>query len=49
MKQNPFDITKAVDYTDNEIYKYWVDLGGDNQGFEGMIKPNTLMPMIMSL
>ena len=47
MKQNPFDITKAVDYTDNEIYKYWVDLGGDNQGFEGMIKPNTLMPMII--
>lgn len=47
MVNNPFDITKAVDYTDSEIYKYWVDLGSDNQGFEGLIKPDTLMPMII--
>lgn len=48
MVNNPFDITKAVDYTDDEIYKYWVDLGGDDdQGFEGLIKPDTLMPMII--
>lgn len=47
MISNPFDITKAVDYTDDEIYKYWVDLGDDNQGFEGLIKPDTLMPMII--
>lgn len=47
MISNPFDITKAVDYTDSDIYKYWVDLGDDNQGFEGLIKPNTLMPMII--
>lgn len=47
MISNPFDITKAVDYTDADIYKYWVDLGNDNQGFEGLIKPNTLMPMII--
>ena len=42
MVNNPFDITKAVDYTDAEIYKYWVDLGNENQGFEGLIKPDTL-------
>jgi len=47
MISNPFDITKAVDYTDADIYKYWVDLGDDNQGFEGLIKPDTLMPMII--
>lgn len=47
MVNNPFDITKAVDYTDAEIYKYWVDLGNENQGFEGLIKPDTLMPMII--
>lgn len=48
MMNNPFDITKAVDYTDAEIYKYWVDLSGGNQGFEeGVIKPNTVMPMII--
>ena len=34
MVNNPFDITKAVDYTDAEIYKYWVDLGNENQGFD---------------
>lgn len=47
MINNPFDVTKAVDYTDAEIYKYWVDLDKESQGFEGMIKPNTLMPMII--
>lgn len=47
MISNPFDITKAVDYTDAEIYKYWVDLDNEGQGFEGMIKPDTLMPMII--
>lgn len=47
MISNPFDITKAVDYTDADIYKYWVDLGDDNKGFEGLIKPDTLMPMII--
>lgn len=47
MISNPFDVTKAVDYTDADIYKYWVDLGDDNQGFEGLIKPDTLMPMII--
>ena len=47
MISNPFDITKAVDYTDDEIYKYWVDLGDENQGFEKLIKPDNLMPMII--
>jgi len=47
MINNPFDITKAVDYTDAEIYKYWVDLDEENQGFEELIKPDTLMPMII--
>ena len=47
MKNNPFDITKAVDYTDEEIYRYWVDPGEDNRGFESLIRPDTLMPMII--
>ena len=47
MISNPFDITKAVDYTDAEIYKYWVDLGNENHGFERLIKPDTLIPMII--
>ena len=45
MKNNPFDITKAVDYTDDEIYRYWVDI--KEHGFHNLIKPETLMPMII--
>ena len=45
MINNPFDITKAVDYTDDEIYRYWVDI--KDHGFYNLIKPETLMPMII--
>lgn len=45
MITNPFDITKAVDYTDDEIYRYWVDI--KEHGFYHLIKPETLMPMII--
>ena len=27
---NPFNITKAVDYTDEELNKFWVDFPGDS-------------------
>ena len=47
MINNPFDVTKAVDYTDDDIYKYWVDLDIDNHGFEGLIDPESLMPKII--
>lgn len=43
---NPFDITKAVDFSDKEINDYWVDLSGDG-GFMDMVKPNSPMPMII--
>lgn len=43
---NPFDITKAVDFTDEEIVKYWIDIN-DSNGFENMLKPLSLMPMIL--
>lgn len=45
MKNNPFDITKAVEYTDDEIYKYWVSI--DGQDFMNIMKPQSLMPMII--
>lgn len=47
MVNNPFDITKAVDYTDEQIYQYWVDLTGDESGFEGLIEPESLTPKII--
>ncbi len=44
---NPFDITKAVDFTDDEIVKYWVDIS-DNNGFrELLLRPSSTMPMII--
>ncbi|MBR0500354.1 MAG: hypothetical protein IJJ72_05100 [Bacteroidales bacterium] len=46
MIPNPFDINKAVDYTDEDIYRFWVNIS-EPAGFNEMIKPNTLMPMII--
>jgi len=42
---NPFNITKAVDYTDFDIEKYWVDFG--NTGFKEFLKPNSPKPMLI--
>lgn len=43
--ENPFNITKAVDYTDDEILQYWVDLS--NNGFAEIIKPISPMPVLI--
>jgi hypothetical protein len=45
MNTNPFNITKAVDYTDEQIYNYWVDL--PHSGFSEILKPTSPMPMII--
>ncbi|GFD93122.1 hypothetical protein KUL156_43100 [Alteromonas sp. KUL156] len=42
---NPFNITKAVDYSDEELNKLWVDF--PNGGFKNVIKPTSEMPMII--
>jgi hypothetical protein len=43
---NPFNITKAVDFSDQEISDYWVDIpSGD--GFESMAKLTSPMPMFI--
>lgn len=41
----PFNITKAVDYTDEELFNYWVDL--PDIGFKDVIKPTSEVPMII--
>jgi len=43
---NPFNITKAVDYTDEELNVFWVDFP-QKSGFSGIIKPTSDMPMII--
>lgn len=43
---NPFDITKAVDFTDEQIIEYWVDISSKG-GFKDLLKPTSVMPMII--
>jgi hypothetical protein len=44
---NPFNITKATDFSDQEIHEYWVDLGAEGHGFLDMVKPSSPMPMLI--
>lgn len=46
MIPNPFDINKAVDYTDEDIYRFWVNIS-EPAGFNEMMEPTSLMPMII--
>jgi|TARA_R100000789_G_scaffold96254_1_gene97496 hypothetical protein len=43
--KNPFNVTKAVDYSDEELNNYWVDF--PQGGFKSTIKPTSEMPMII--
>jgi hypothetical protein len=44
---NPFTVTKAVDFTDEQILKTFVDLPGEGGGFVKLINPTSPMPMIV--
>ena len=46
MITNPFDITKAVDFSDEDINRFWTNIPGE-EGFMGLLKPNSLMPIII--
>ena len=46
MIRNPFEITKAVDYTDEDINLYWVDYM-DGGGVEDLMVPENPMPKII--
>lgn len=43
---NPFDITKAVDFSDEDINRFWTNISGE-EGFMGLLKPWSLMPIII--
>ena len=43
--EKPFDITKAVDFTDAQIADTWVDLRGN--GFLDLVNPQSPMPLIL--
>lgn len=43
---NPFNITKAVDFNDEQIHTNWVDLPSKG-GFNNLAKPTSPMPMVI--
>jgi hypothetical protein len=43
---NPFNITKAVDFSDQEINDYWIDIP-ESGGFQQLVKPTSPMPMFI--
>ena len=43
---NPFSATRAADFTDKQIYAYWVDLSKDGKLWE-MINPRLELPMVI--
>jgi hypothetical protein len=45
MAENPFEVTKAVDFTDEQIAATWVDLPGG--GFSSLADPRSPMPMFL--
>ncbi len=36
---NPFNITKAVDFSDQEIHDYWIDIP-ESGGFQQLVNGN---------
>ena len=45
--ENPFDLTKASDYTDVQIRDFWVNIADDTDGLVGFLKPKLLTPMLL--
>lgn len=47
MRSNPFNVTKAVDFSDEQIASTWVDFASDNGGFFAIADPTSPMPRIL--
>jgi hypothetical protein len=45
--ENPFDLNKASDFTDEEIAEQWVDITNAAGGLVDILKPNSRMPMLL--
>lgn len=46
-RDNPFDLTKASDYSDAQVQEYWVDVGDAQKSLVTFIKPTSLVPMFL--
>ncbi len=47
MRSNPFNVTKAVDFSDEQIARTWVDFASDGGGFFAIADPTSPMPLIL--
>ena len=46
-QENPFDLNKASDFTDEEIAEQWVDLANTSGGLVEILNPKSRMPMLL--
>ena len=46
-QENPFDLNKASDFTDQEIADQWVDLTNATGGLVDILNPKSRMPMLL--
>lgn len=44
---NPFDLTKASDFSDSQIFNYWVDIAEDHGGLPTVLNLRSVMPMLL--
>lgn len=44
---NPFDLTKASDFSDTQIFNYWVDIVEDHGGLLTVLNLRSVMPMLL--
>lgn len=44
---NPFDLTKASDFSDKQIFNYWVDVVEEHGGLSRVLSLRSVMPMLL--
>lgn len=44
---NPFDLTKASDFSDTQIFNYWVDIVEEHGGLLTVLNLRSVMPMLL--
>jgi len=46
-RENPFNLTKASDYSDLQVKEFWVDMVNGGNGLVELLKPKSLLPMFL--
>ncbi len=45
--ENPFELSKASNYSDSEILEFWVDILGENGGLTNLLQPKSITPLLL--